>query len=271
MRAEADTFSSTSSCVVVDVAPVEHRVLGRADVDEGRLHARQHVLDLAQVDVAVDLAGVVGGPGHVVLDERPALEHGDLGGLGPHVDGHHVAADGPALALPAPPPLERLLVELDRVLGLADAAGRSGDRSRPGPGRPASGGAWWPRPNRRRRHGHPGRLLGRRPRPAAGGRGRRLRSPPAPWPVAARDGCRRSWAWSAGGWTSLRPRGHRHRPAAAARPAGSRRPPLAGRVGQVGEPVAVGPGLRGRRRGGPAARPWTRPCGRRATAGRRAS
>ena len=46
--------------VVLDVAPVEHGVLGRADVDERRLHAGQHVLDLAEVDVAVDLGDVVG-------------------------------------------------------------------------------------------------------------------------------------------------------------------------------------------------------------------
>ena len=49
--------------VVLHVAPVEHGVLRRADVDEGRLHARQHVLDPAEVDVAVDLADVVGRAG----------------------------------------------------------------------------------------------------------------------------------------------------------------------------------------------------------------
>ena len=42
--------------VVLHVAPVEHRVLRGADVDEGGLHAGQHVLHLAEVDVAVDLA-----------------------------------------------------------------------------------------------------------------------------------------------------------------------------------------------------------------------
>ena len=41
----------------------------------------QHVLHPAEVDVAVDLGDVVGRPGHVVLDQRAALEHGDLGGL----------------------------------------------------------------------------------------------------------------------------------------------------------------------------------------------
>ena len=38
--------------VVVDLAGVEHRVAALADVDERRLHARQHVLHLAEVDVA---------------------------------------------------------------------------------------------------------------------------------------------------------------------------------------------------------------------------
>ena len=41
--------------VVLHVAAVEHRVLRRGDVDEGRFHARQHVLHAADVDVAVDL------------------------------------------------------------------------------------------------------------------------------------------------------------------------------------------------------------------------
>ena len=49
--------------VVLHVAPVEHGVLRRADVDERRLHAGQHVLDPAEVDVAVDLADVVGRAG----------------------------------------------------------------------------------------------------------------------------------------------------------------------------------------------------------------
>ena len=71
--------------VVLHVAAVEHGVLRRADVDERRLHAGQHVLDPAEVDVAVDLGDVVGRARHVVLDEGAALEHGDLGGLGAHV------------------------------------------------------------------------------------------------------------------------------------------------------------------------------------------
>ncbi len=46
--------------VVLHVAPVQHSVLRRGDVDERRLHAGQDVLDPTDVDVAVDLADVVG-------------------------------------------------------------------------------------------------------------------------------------------------------------------------------------------------------------------
>jgi hypothetical protein len=65
--------------VVLDVTAVQHGVLRCGDVDEGRLHARQDVLDAPDVDVAVDLADVVGRPAHVVLDEVAPLEHGHLG------------------------------------------------------------------------------------------------------------------------------------------------------------------------------------------------
>jgi hypothetical protein len=87
--------------VVAHVAPVEHGVLGDADVDEGGLHARQHVLHPAPVDVAVDLVGVVGRPGDVVLDQRAALQHGDLGHVRLHVHADQVAPHLLALAVPA--------------------------------------------------------------------------------------------------------------------------------------------------------------------------
>ena len=98
--------------VVAHVAPVQDGVLGDPDVDEGRLHAGQHVLDPAPVDVAVDLVRVVGRPGHVVLDQRAALEHGDLGHVRLHVDADQVAAHllgapVPAGATPAAGPLGR--------------------------------------------------------------------------------------------------------------------------------------------------------------------
>ena len=85
--------------VVLHVAAVEHGVLRRCDVDERRLHARQHVLDATDVDVAVDLADVVGGPADVVLDQVAALEHGHLRHARAHLHRHEVAADRLAVAL----------------------------------------------------------------------------------------------------------------------------------------------------------------------------
>ena len=87
--------------VVAHVAPVEDGVLGDADVDEGGLHAGQDVLHPAPVDVAVDLVGVVGRPGDVVLHQRAPLEHGDLGHVGLDVDADQVAAHLLRLAVPA--------------------------------------------------------------------------------------------------------------------------------------------------------------------------
>ena len=89
--------------VVADVPVVEDGVLRRADVDERRLHAGQHVLHPAAVDVPVDLGGVVRGPGDVVLDQGPPLQQGDLGHLGAHVDADHVAADRLAPPLASAP------------------------------------------------------------------------------------------------------------------------------------------------------------------------
>ena len=60
----------------------------------------QDVLDPAPVDVAVDLVGVVGRPGDVVLDQGAPLEHGDLGHLRLDVDADEVAAD--LLGAPVP-------------------------------------------------------------------------------------------------------------------------------------------------------------------------
>ncbi len=63
--------------VPVDLAGVEHGVPAAADVDEGRLHGRQHVLHPAEVDVADQRRGGV--PVHVVLDQDVVLDHRDLG------------------------------------------------------------------------------------------------------------------------------------------------------------------------------------------------
>src|SRR5690606_7036040 len=71
----------------VDVAGVQDGVAALADVDEGGLHRRQHVLHLAEIHVAdvrrrlllVD----------VVLDEHPVLQHTDLGAVAVLADHHH--------------------------------------------------------------------------------------------------------------------------------------------------------------------------------------
>jgi hypothetical protein len=77
--------------IPVDLAGVEHGVAAAADVDEGGLHARQHVLHAAEVDVA-DERGLLAAR-DVVLDEHVVLEHGDLDAtvLRAH---DHVAVDG---------------------------------------------------------------------------------------------------------------------------------------------------------------------------------
>src|SRR2546421_660693 len=99
--------------VGASVVAVEDAVLRRADVDEGGLHAGQDLLHLAEVDVPVDLVRGVGGPGDVVLDQAPALEHGHLRGHpGPDGHAHQVTAGRPALPRAALAPLEGRLVEL---------------------------------------------------------------------------------------------------------------------------------------------------------------
>src|SRR5438105_12525 len=58
-----------------DLVDVEEAVLLEADLDERGLHARKHVVDLAEVDVAGDRAAV--GPLEVDLGDLVVLEHGD--------------------------------------------------------------------------------------------------------------------------------------------------------------------------------------------------
>ena len=73
--------------VPVDLARVEHRVAAATDVDEGRLHAGEHVLHAAEVDVAHHRTA--GAPIDIVLDQHAVFEHRDLGApvLLPH--DHH--------------------------------------------------------------------------------------------------------------------------------------------------------------------------------------
>ena len=77
--------------VEVDLARVQDRVPSLADVDERRLHGGKHVLHPAQVHVAH--VGLVAGLVHVVLDQDPVLEHGDLGPVVVLPD-HHDPLDG---------------------------------------------------------------------------------------------------------------------------------------------------------------------------------
>ena len=104
IRSALELRVSMSSTVVADVTAVEHGILRGGDVDEGCLHARKHVLDPSEVDVAVDLTRVVRGARDEVLDQGPTLEHRDLGGVRPYVDAHQVAADrlAPPLAPTSP-------------------------------------------------------------------------------------------------------------------------------------------------------------------------
>ena len=62
--------------IPVDLAGVQHGVAAATDVDERRLHARQHVLHAAEVDVADERGVLVAGD--VVLDEHVVFEDGDL-------------------------------------------------------------------------------------------------------------------------------------------------------------------------------------------------
>ena len=104
-----------------DVAAVQHAVLRCADVDERGLHAGQHVLHAAEVDVAVDRSRVVGRQRDVVLDERAAFEHADVGhAVVALVHDHEVAARGPALPPRAPAAFQRLLVERIQDRGAVD-------------------------------------------------------------------------------------------------------------------------------------------------------
>jgi hypothetical protein len=97
--------------VVLHVTAVQHGVLRCCDVDEGRLHARQDVLDAPDVDVSVDLADVVGRPAHVVLDEAASLEHGDLRHARTDLHRHEVPTDRLAVAFAAAALFERCRIE----------------------------------------------------------------------------------------------------------------------------------------------------------------
>lgn len=114
--------------VEVHIAAVKHRIFRCADVDERRFHAGQHVLNLAQVDVSVDLRHVIGGSRDEVLNQIAALKYGDLRGLGTNANCHQVATHWATIALAAATTIECLLIKiwsaatenrLDRTVGAA--------------------------------------------------------------------------------------------------------------------------------------------------------
>ena len=94
----------------MEITLVEHCVLRCADIHERSFHTGQYVLDLGQIDVAVDLTDVVGWTGQVVLDELSSLQHGDLGHAAVNADAHEVAADGLTPSLSASSSFEGVLV-----------------------------------------------------------------------------------------------------------------------------------------------------------------
>jgi hypothetical protein len=81
-------------CPDLFICAVEHGVLRDADVDEGQLHARQHVLDPAHINVAVDLVRLVGRLGDGVLDHGSTFERCDVRRLLCRVHAHQVATLG---------------------------------------------------------------------------------------------------------------------------------------------------------------------------------
>ena len=86
--------------VPVDFTGVEHGVAAASDVDESGFHGRQHVLDLAQVDVADQ--GILLGLGDEVLGQDAVFEDADLDSVVALADDHlavHGFAAGQELGL----------------------------------------------------------------------------------------------------------------------------------------------------------------------------
>ena len=117
--------------VPVDLAGVEHGVAALADVDERRLHRRQHVLHPAEVDVAGHRGR--GLARDVVLDEHAVLEHADLGAVATAAHDHDALdalAAGEELGLGDDRAATTGLAALAATLLLGLEAGRALDRGR---------------------------------------------------------------------------------------------------------------------------------------------
>ena len=72
--------------VGLDIAGIQHAVLGLPEVDEGSLHTGQNVADLPQVDVPGEALLVA--PGDIVLHEHCAFQNDDLSLVGRPPDQH---------------------------------------------------------------------------------------------------------------------------------------------------------------------------------------
>ena len=87
---------------VVHLARIQDAVASAADVDERRLHARQHVLHAPKVDVAHHRRGA--GPRDVVLDEDLLFEDRDLVAVAVLGDHHELVRDARRQRLGLAPP-----------------------------------------------------------------------------------------------------------------------------------------------------------------------
>ena len=91
---DAPGLAAEAGGVPVDLAGVDHGVAAATDVDERRLHRRQHVLHLAQEDAADQRVGP--GLGHEVLDQDAVLQQRDLREVTPLPHRHHPLDGFPA-------------------------------------------------------------------------------------------------------------------------------------------------------------------------------
>jgi hypothetical protein len=118
--------ASLDLLVVGDLAGVEDRVPAASDVHEGRFHAGKDVLHAAEVDVAHHRRRA--GFGHVMLDQLPCLQDGDLQAVVMLGDEHRLVA--PPLGLHRGPAMTPIRTALggSRCPGSARAPGRAGGR-----------------------------------------------------------------------------------------------------------------------------------------------
>ncbi len=79
--------------VELHVTAIENGILWSRNIHECGFHSRQHILYLAQVDVAVDLRGVVGWTTDVMLGETATLEQRYLREIVANMNTHEIAPE----------------------------------------------------------------------------------------------------------------------------------------------------------------------------------